>query len=190
MNREQVESSYSASQREKLPEQNVNLNGQVSPSLLAGILECEPAQIYANRQSGKLPPDSGASLKICLQWYINFLKEKASKKASSTAEAALLQKTKLDRAKTEQAWLVIKRERGELVNVDILAEQFEYYFIHLRMHLCSIARKYPNIQYEIDIMLKDWSDLGKKTMRKSQKDLDRFIEDKIKEEVEQVIDDE
>jgi hypothetical protein len=164
--------------------QLVDINSAVSPAVLSGLLGCNVAMIYQYRQDGKLPPNSDASYRDCIKQHISFWKTKASGKANNMAEAALVQKIQLDRARTEAQWLAIKKERGELVDTKILAEVFEPYFLNLRMQLCSIARKFPDIQKDIDSMLGEWSQLGEKMLLKGEEELHDFIQNELEREVE------
>jgi len=192
MNRDQI--AASAEQPDLLKEfftdtkdksaQYVNLNAEVSPAVLSGILGVNVQQIYQFRQDGKLPPNSDATLRDCVKTYINFYKTKSASKASSMGEAALIQKIQLDRAKTEQTWLAIKQSRGELVSTELLAEQFESHFIHMRMQLCAIARRRPDLEEDIDKILGEWSKLGRTMMSKSETELETFITTQMDQEVE------
>lgn len=192
MNRDQVESSAEAALSDLMSgtdtvdkaAQYVNLNAEVSPAVLSGILGVNVQQIYQFRQDGKLPPNSDATLRDCIKTYINFYKTKSTSKASSMAEASLIQKIQLDRAKTEQTWLAIKQSRGELVSTAVLAEQFESHFIHMRMQLCAMARRRPELEPDIDKILKEWSKLGKDIMQRSEAELENFINTQMEQEVE------
>lgn len=164
--------------------QMVNIAGPTSPAVLAGLLGCGEAMVYQYRQDGKLPPNSDASYRDSIKHHIAFWKSKTAGKANGMAEAALMQKTQLDRARTEQAWLAIKKERGELVDTKILAEAFEPFFLQVRMQLCSIARKHPDVQADIDKVLAHWLHLGQEMMRKSEEELDAFIQLEMEKEIE------
>lgn len=164
--------------------QVIDINAQASPAVLSGILGINVQQIYSSRQDGKLPPNSDASYRDCIKWYTTFYKTKSQSKASNMGEAALVQKIKLDAAKTEQAWLGIKRERGELIDTALLAERFETHFIHLRMQLCALTRRRPELEKEIDAMLAEWSALGKEMMDKSEETLDTFIQEQMESDIE------
>jgi phage terminase Nu1 subunit (DNA packaging protein) len=168
----------------QLGSQLIDLNAQVSPAVLSGILGCNVAMVYQYRQDGKLPPNSDASYRDSFKHHVNFWKTKSAGKANNMAEAALVQKIQLDRARTEAQWLNIKKERGELVDTKILAEVFEPFFLNLRMQLCSMARKYPNMQQDIDSMLAEWQQLGTKMLEKSENELHEFIENELNKEVE------
>jgi len=167
-----------------VPKQLINLNGQCSPAVLAGVLGINVQQVYQFRQDGKLPPNSDASFRDCIKWHTTFWKTKSISKANSMGEAALIQKIKLDTAKTEQTWLAIKKDRGELIDVKMLAEQFEHHFIHMRMQLCAISRRLPALEKDIDGILLEWSKLGTGIMKKSQEELDNFIQAQMEKEVE------
>lgn len=164
--------------------QYVNINAEVSPSVLAGILGVADASVYKYRQDGKLPPNSDATLRDCIKHHVLFWKNKSTNKATGLSEAALLQKVQLDRARTESTWLQIKRDRGQLVDVAQLSQVFEPHFLHMRTQLCSIARKFPEVQKEIDAILNGWAKLGEEMRINSQEELNAFIEQKMDEEIE------
>lgn len=170
--------------------QLVDINSAASPAVLSGILGCNVAMIYQYRQDGKLPPNSDASYRDAIKHHVLFWKTKSTNKASSMADAALIQKTQLDRAKTEAQWLSIKKERGELVDTKILAEVFEPYFLQLRQQLASLARKYPDLQQDIDSMLGGWERLGQEMLQKSEQELEEFIQNEMDKEIEMDVPDE
>ena len=161
----------------------VNINGEVPPAILAGFLDCNVSLVYQMRQNGRLPPDSGASFKDCIRHHLSYWKTKAASKVNGLQDAATLQKIQLDRAKTEQAWIQIKRDRGELVETKQLALTLEPYFTQLRTQLCSLARKNPEIQEELDKILNDWSGLGIELKKLAQDKLDAFIESEMEKEI-------
>lgn len=164
--------------------QYININGETSPAVLAGILGCSPAMVYQYRQNGMLPPNSDASYRDCIKHHVLFYKNKSANKATGLSEAALLQKVQLDRARTESTWLQIKRDRGQLVETTTLAQVFEPHFLHMRTQLCSIARKFPEVQKEIDTIMNGWARLGEELRIEAQQELDDFIEMKMNEEIE------
>jgi len=172
------------------PSQIIDLNKQASPAVLSGMFGVNVKLIYQYRQDGKLPPNTDATYKECVHWYANFWKAKSKSKASDMVEASLIQKIKLDAAKTEQAWLNIKKERGELVDTAILAERFESHFIQMRMQLTSLARTAPEYQVRIDKMLASWDKLGQGMLDKSNMELESFIQQKMEEEIEVEVKDE
>ena len=161
----------------------VDINGEISPAVLAGILGCNVSMVYQYRQDGKLPPNSDASLRDCLKHHVTYWKNKSIQKATGLSEAALLQKVQLDRARTESTWLQIKKERGELVDTDLLAQTFEPHFLHLRTQLCSLARKHPDIQMEIDKILNGWAKLGEEMSIKATEELQDFIQIQMDKEI-------
>lgn len=163
--------------------QLINLDGIPSPAVLAGILGVNVAMVYQYRQDGKLPPNSDASYRDCIRHHVTWLKNKATSKASNMGEASLIQTMELNRARTEQAWLAIKKERGELIDLQTLAETFESAFLHLRSQLVSLARKHPEQQREIDNMLSGWEDLGRRTLAKASDEYDSFIQMQMEKEV-------
>lgn len=195
MNRDQIESQLStkvdqdlqsllnASPEKTLGKQLVNLNAEASPAVLAGLLGINVSLVYQYRQDGKLPPNTDASYRDCVLHHVKYLKKVVSGKASSSAEAAVIQKIKLDSAKTEQAWLDIRQTRKELVDTKALVLTFEPYFVQMQAQLSSMARKFPEAQESIDKLLGTWNELGKRLEAESEQKLTEFVDTKLEESV-------
>lgn len=166
--------------------QVIDLDSPASPAVLSGLLWKKPKNvslIYQMKQSGKFPPHTAASYRDNLTWYVDFLENRATKKANNIAEASMLQKIQLDRAKTESEWLSLKERRGELVDTTDLAMEFEGYFTLMRGQLNAIVRKFPETTEDIDNLLKHWNDLGRELIRKASEELDNFVEAEMNKEV-------
>jgi hypothetical protein len=164
--------------------QMVNLNGEVSPAVLAGILGVNVSMIYTYRQEGKLPPNSDATLRECIKYHLTWWQNKSANKATGLSEAVQLQKIQLDRARTEAQWLAIKKERGELVDIGLLAETFEPHFLQMRAQLASISRKHPELQKELDTLQKSWVKLGLDMRVQASEELEDFIQKEMDREIE------
>ena len=163
--------------------QVININGKTSPAVLASLLGINVSMVYQGRQDGKLPPNPDASYRECITNYCNYWKTKSSSKVSNVGEAALLQKIKLDAAKTESQWLDIKQKKMELLDIAVLAETFEPIFLHIRTQLVSISRKFPQTQETIDRSLEELYHLGETIFAEGKQDLDSFIQMKLDEQV-------
>ena len=163
--------------------QIINLDEGASPAVLSGLFSKNVSLIYQMRQDGKLPPNSSATYRDCIKHYTEFLQNRATKKASNVAEASLLQKIQLDRAKTESEWLNLKVKRGELVDTTDLAIGFEGYFTLMRGQLNAIARKFPETVEDIDNLLNHWSDLGNALVSNSAQEIANFVEIEMNKEI-------
>jgi hypothetical protein len=163
--------------------QIINLDEGASPAVLSGLFSKNVSLIYQMRQDGKLPPNSSATYRDCIKHYTEFLQNRATKKASNVAEASLLQKIQLDRAKTESEWLNLKVKRGELVDTTDLAIEFEGYFTLMRGQLNAIARKFPETVEDIDNLLNHWSDLGNALVSNSAQEIANFVEIEMNKEI-------
>lgn len=163
--------------------QIINLDEGASPAVLSGLFSKNVSLIYQMRQDGKLPPNSSATYRDCIKHYTEFLQNRATKKASNVAEASLLQKIQLDRAKTESEWLNLKVKRGELVDTTDLAIEFEGYFTLMRGQLNAIARKFPDAIEDIDNLLNHWSDLGNALVSNSAQEIANFVEIEMNKEI-------
>lgn len=193
MNRDKIESETQINVTQDLKDlllespvrskQLIDVAGEASPAVLAGILGINVSLIYQYRQDGKLPPNSDASYRDSILHHVKYLKRVVSGKASSSAEAATIQKIKLDTAKTEQAWLDIRQKRKELVEVKNLIATFEPYFVQMQSQLSTLARKHPTIQVDIDKILGTWNELGSRLEQEGEQALSNFVEQKLEEEV-------
>lgn len=163
--------------------QIINLDEGASPAVLSGLFSKNVSLIYQMRQDGKLPPNSSATYRDCIKHYTEYLQNRATKKASNVAEASLLQKIQLDRAKTEREWINLKKERGELVDTTDLAIEFEGYFTLMRGQLNAIARKFPETTEDIDNLLSHWRDLGSTLYSKATEDIANFVEIEMNKEI-------
>ena len=193
MNRNEIESQIGSTIEKDLKDllsespvgkkQLIDINGEASPAVLAGLLGINVSLVYQYRQDGKLPPNSDASYRDCILHHTKYLKKVVSGKASSSAEAAVIQKIKLDTAKTEQTWLDIRQKRKELVDIKALVLAFEPYFVQMQSQLSTLARKHPECQQEIDRMLGTWNELGKRLEAENDQRLTDFVDAKLAEEV-------
>lgn len=161
----------------------IDLNAVASPAVLSGLFGCNVQMIYQYRQDGKLPPNTNATYAECILQHTKYWKLKSVKKASNVAEAALMQKIQLDRAKTEQTWLAIAKERRELVDTQELAMLFEPFFTKMRGQLMAVTRKYPETAQMLDGLLGNWNQLGREMLQKGSDELENFIEEQMNQEL-------
>lgn len=154
---------------------NTMLDSPHSPAVLAGILGVNVSLIYQMRQSNKLPPDSNASYRACLQHHLTYYKNAAARRASNITDAAALQKIKLDEARTEREWLSVRTERRELVDTKELAMQLEPFFNTLRSQLVALTRELPETIPSVDRMLQEWSLLGEQMQFEAENTFTEFV---------------
>lgn len=190
MKQDQIDSNKDYSLLDELPPvsgmiapQLINLNGSVNLQVLAGLLDANISMMYAYRQNGKLPPNSDATYKDCIRHHLTWWKNRASQKANNLADASLLQEMKLREAKIEREWLAVKKAKEELLDITVLAEVLEPVFLGLRTQLCSLARKYPEMEKEIDTILETWEKSGKEMFEKADLEMTTFIEEMTEKEV-------
>ena len=164
--------------------QLIDLNGPVSPAVLAGLFGVSVANIYQYRQNGRLPADTGASYRDCFLHHITFMKDKAGGKVASLREAGELQRLQLDRVKTEKAWLEVKAERKELIDREVLAGLFEPLFLQVRSQLNSLARKHPEAKEEVIRTMQSWERIGVTMRKQATEELDRLVEEQMEYEPE------
>ncbi len=166
--------------------QAINLEEPASAAVLSGLLWKRPKNvslIYQMKQSGKLPPESAASYRENIIWYVDYLENRATRKANNVAEASLLQKIQLDRARTEAEWLNLRVKRGELVDTTDLAITFEGYFTLMRGQLNMIARKFPETTEDVDNLLTHWNELGRAMIQRSSQAIENFVEREMNKEI-------
>jgi hypothetical protein len=164
--------------------QFVDLNAEASPAVLSGLLNCNVSLIYQMRQDGKLPPNSNATYRECIHHYLTYWRGRASKKASNMAELLAQQEYELKRVKTEREWLAVKKEKGELLDIQVLAEQLEPVFLQLRTQLVALARRYPVVIEDVDKILDGWDKAGQEMFKIAEAELQTFIEERMNEKPE------
>jgi uncharacterized protein YaaN involved in tellurite resistance len=98
-------------------------------------------------------------------------------------EAKLAQDIRNGIAKEEQQWLEIKRLKYELLEASEMKELFEPGFHIIRASLVNLARKYPNIQNEIDNMMESWNRLGEQIGKKANMDGDAYVQSMLEKEL-------
>lgn len=158
------------------------LEQPAKPAVLAGILDLNTKNLYQYIQGGRIPPPP-ASYKTCILEYVNYLQNRAKRKAGNLSETQTLQEIKKLEAVTEKEWLNVKVLREGLINMGDLAEEFEPIFLQIRMQLTTLARTYPETQKQIDTVLESWSNMGQRMMTKSEEDLEKIIAGNLIKEI-------
>ena len=153
----------------------IDLDLPVSPAILAGILGISIPMVYQGRQDGKLPPESNATYRNCIQQYVQWHKKRSNVKASSMAERKMLQEIRNGIAKEEQTWLDIKAKRELLIDKQEVANIVEPIFYLVKSGLVNLARKRPEVQEEIDGILRSWATLGERMVSVADMDADKFV---------------
>lgn len=161
----------------------INLEDQVSPAILAGILGISVPMIYQGRQEGKLPADTRASYRTCIQHYIQWHKKRSNAKASNMLEKKVIQEIRNLVAKEEMQWLEIKKTRNELVEKAEFAEIIQPIFQLVRQGLVNLSREMPETTEKVDSILRTWATLGDRLVAEAQIDADRFVHDQLVKEV-------
>lgn len=167
----------------RIAPQLIDLNGPVSPAVLAGLLDCSVALVYQYRQNGRLPPNSDASYKECIKHHLTFWKNRTAAKANNLTEAVMLAELRLKEPKIEREWLAVKKERAELLEVNKLAEVLEPVFLAVRTQLCSLARKHPEVREGVDKILEGWERMGKETFALASQENDDFIKNMMEKDL-------
>lgn len=156
-----------------------DLNAQFSPAVLAGIIGVSPANIYQLQQQGRLP--LSGSYREAIRKYISYWKQKATNKGSSIHEIGQARKSELDRAKTELAWLTVKKEREQLVDIEAFASVFTPAYMQMKMQLVALTRQDASLQEPIDKILESWAVLGERYTQEATQEMEHFVEAQINE---------
>ena len=151
-------------------------------TVLSGILGIARSTVHQWQLEGRLPNNKGATYRQCIQHLIQYLEYKSQGRTAGLAEHATIQKLELDRARTEQAWVSLKADRGELIDKAVLAEQFEPILLQIRQQMMSFARKNEGHKDKIDEMLDTWDRLGQVMLAKSRAEYNTFIEVQMQSE--------
>ena len=166
---------------------DINLEDAVSPAVLAGILGISVPMIYQARQDGKLPPESNATYRNCIQQYVQWHKKRSNVKASSMAERKMLQEIRNGIAKEELTWLDIKEKRSLLIDKQELANILEPIFYLVKSGLVNLSRKHPTALEDVDNILRSWAALGEKIVLRSEKDAEAYVREMLEASAEDSI---
>ena len=166
----------------------IDLDTPASPAVLAGILGISVPMIYQGRQDGKLPPESNASYRNCIQQYVQWHKKRSNTKASNMAEKKMLQEIRNGIAKEEKQWLDIRAQRGMLIDKEELKNVVEPVFHLVRSGLVNLSREYPDLQEKIDGILRSWSVLGTATKIKAETDSNQYVQNMLELDVDDSLD--
>jgi hypothetical protein len=176
-------SHYDSSEKIARNVLKVDLDSAVSPAILSGLLGCNVSMLYQYRQDGKLPSNTDATYRECILHHVKYWKAKAVKKTSNIAEEDLIQKIKLNKAKTEREWLAVAKEKKEAIDGKVLLMAFEPYFVSMRGQLVAITRAYPETRDKIDSVLNTWKEIGEEMVKNANGVFETFIQDKLNEEI-------
>lgn len=174
------------SENEKVTQ--IDLDTPASPAVLSGILGISVPMIYQGRQDGKLPPESNASYRNCIQQYVQWHKKRSNTKASNMAEKKMLQEIRNGIAKEEKQWLDIREQRGMLIDKEELKNVVEPVFHLVRSGLVNLAREHPDIQEKVDGILRSWATLGTATKIKATTDSNQYVQNMLEQDVDDALD--
>ncbi len=155
------------------------LDKTYSVAVLAGLFEMSPSNIYQLQQRGLI--DVACSYRKAIQSYIAYWKGRATTKQGSVEGLSVVRKAELDRARAVEAWYRIRRERGELIDVEEFVNLAQPIFTGLRTELVALERKYPDMREDIDRVLNGIAKQGVNMLSKRQKELDAYVENEIAE---------
>lgn len=161
----------------------IDINAKPSPAVLAGILDIPVSMVHQARQDGKLPADTNASYKECIQQYIKHYKTKVNSRATSMGEAKLVQDIRNGIAKEELQWLEVKKEKELLIDVNEMKDLFEPVFHIVKMGLVNLTRKYPETQETIDNILDSWFRLGERISARASGDSISYVQNMLEKEI-------
>lgn len=161
----------------------IDINEVHDANTLAGLLDISVQMVYAGRKDGKLPAQTSATYKECINSYLNHYKNKVGQKASSMYDAKMLQDIRNGVAKEEMQWLEIKKQKEELVDISTVNEMIQPIFQIVKANLVNLTRKYPETQKDIDRALASWYQLGFKIAEKAKIDSEAFVREQLEKEI-------
>src|SRR5574343_569984 len=161
----------------------IDINEQHQIAILAGILGITIQQVYEGRKTGKLPPVSTATYKECIQFYINFYKNKIAAKSGTMLEAKMEQDIRLSKAREAAQWLEIKKQKEEVVSVSEMTELFVPVFHIIKSNLVNLTREHPETTTAIDRTLERLYVLGEKMVARAKADGLGYVQAQLDKEV-------
>jgi phage terminase Nu1 subunit (DNA packaging protein) len=161
----------------------IDINDPNDANILAGILGISVQMVYGARKDGKLPAHTNATYKECIQQYIQYYKSKIANKANSMYEAKMEQDIKNGVAKEQMQWLEIKKQKQEVVDVQVLSELIQPIFQIIKSNLVNISRKFPETEKDIDRAFDSLYSLGNKIAERATLDADTYVQEQLEKEI-------
>lgn len=165
-------------------ESTIDLDVARQPAVLAGILGISTPYVYQCIQEAKLPTDPNTSYRECIQFYLNWYKNKSLVKSTSVMEAKLHQDIRNGVAKEQLTWLSIQERREELVNRQQLLDVMEPVFTLVKSGLVNLSREMPETQEKVDAILRTWATLGHKMIDQADADSNKYVTHMLSKEPE------
>jgi hypothetical protein len=176
----------------------INPDEQVSPAILAGMLNRNVSQIYQWGQTGRLPDVKNGvfSYRQCLDHLVTSLLRMEEAKALKDkarfdgeglhplVEEKLKQNIKTERAREADLWQKIAIKRGEYVSFEKKLDLVEGFILSIRDTLLSIANNNPALQGQIDNAMEELYQAGKVLVEEADIDANEFIDTMLAVEVE------
>ena len=200
---------------EELTSKNfVDLDGKVSPAVLAGIVNCNVSLLYQFSQLGRLPVDfKNSTYRECIHAFISHYrdqvdiklkrieaaeKNKEKVRNGNTSDldngemnplvaAKLSQNIKTERAREYQIWEKIAIERGDYISKANMDEVIKPIITSIRDLLLSIASDNPELESKIDQGMEHLYNLGINIIDDSREDKNHFVHAMLETPIEQEI---
>ena len=157
----------------------VDLDAQVQVQVIAGLLGVSTSMIYGLSKQGRLK--LSCSYRECIRDYVNYWKDKVNGRQTSIGEMVQVRKAELDRARVQQVWLAIQKERGELIDKHEFGEVLGRLFSSIRGQLLALGKRYKaeGVREDVDVILENWAKLGEAYLCETEKTLKNFESDQI-----------
>lgn len=160
---------------------NVDLDAQVQVQVVAGLLGVSTSMIYGLAKQGKLKLDS--SYRDCIRGYVNHWKDKVNGRQTSIGELVQVRKAELDRARVQQVWISVQKERGELIDKGEFGEVLGRLFSSIRGQLLALGKRYKTegVKEDVAVILENWAKIGDVYLAETGIVLRDFESDQIQE---------
>lgn len=164
----------------------INIDGAVSPDILASLLGVNVNTLYNLKDAGKIPDFTKGrnSYAECLQGYVSGLEEAARGLTGNLAEQKIQREIQHTTVKTETMLLDMKIKRQEYGSYLEIKEILEPIIYVINSGLNNISRKFgnnPEIVETIDNLLSTLHQLGNVIVDKAKLDGEMFVKTKMAE---------
>ena len=162
----------------------IDLDGTVSPQILASLLGLNVNSLYKFKNEGRVSDwtEGKNSYAECVTSYINNLEKQARGNVGSLGELKIEKEIQLTVVRSESMLLDMKIKKQEFGSYEEIKELIEPIFHVIAAGLNNITRKFSTnkeLIVTVDNLLATLSKLGSAIEEKANLDGDRFVKEKM-----------
>jgi len=151
----------------------IDFDGEVQVQVLSGLLGVSINLVYGLAKQRRFK--HSGTYREAIRDYVEYWKSRANVRQTSLGQIAQVRKAELDRARLQQTWIAVRKERGELIDVNEFGEVLGRLFSSIRGQLLALARRYKgDVKTDVDIILEGWAKIGEVYLKDANAIIDEF----------------